>query len=46
MSSGSYRGVRGESFYYIHDALNAAARQSLLPTYEGYEVGFRVAKVP
>ena len=44
--AGSYRVVRGESFYYVHDALNSAARQSLLPTYEGYEVGFRVAEIP
>ena len=42
---GSYRGLRGGSFYLVHDNLRAAFHESSDPAYGSYSVGFRVAKV-
>jgi hypothetical protein len=42
---GSYRGLRGGSFY-LDDYLHAAIRSYFNPAYEYSDVGFRVAEVP
>jgi formylglycine-generating enzyme len=43
---GSCRGLRGGSFDFVDGNLRASYRDSLNPTYEGYNVGFRVSEVP
>lgn len=44
---GSYRGVRGGSFYYWFFAMHAAWRSyGNGSSYEDYTIGFRIAKVP
>jgi formylglycine-generating enzyme required for sulfatase activity len=43
---GSSRGLRGGPFSDSDGYLRAAARISTSPTYEGHDVGFRVAEVP
>ncbi len=43
---GSYRGLRGGSFYYTGNYLPASYRYNYYPTYEHYGVGFRVSEVP
>ncbi|MBE3099483.1 MAG: SUMF1/EgtB/PvdO family nonheme iron enzyme [Planctomycetes bacterium] len=43
---GSYRGLRGGSFYYGGYVLHAADRAGSDPTYEGSSIGFRVSEVP
>jgi sulfatase modifying factor 1 len=44
--SGSYRGVRGGSFYNYVESLHARSRGSDVPTLEYYNSGFRVSEVP
>jgi hypothetical protein len=45
---GSYRGLRGGSFYFLDTYLQASSRQGLnsFPTNEYNKVGFRVSEVP
>ncbi len=44
---GSYRGLRGGSFYYVGYTLHAASRYNVLsPTIEISLIGFRVSEVP
>jgi formylglycine-generating enzyme required for sulfatase activity len=43
---GSYRGLRGGSFYYGDDDLHASGRYDFYPTLEDSVIGFRVAEVP
>ncbi len=42
----SARGLRGGSFDYYDGTLRAAGRDISTPTYEYYDIGFRVAEVP
>jgi len=44
--SGSYRGLRGGAFDNHVNNLHAAARAFNSPTYESYDIGFRVSEVP
>ena len=43
---GSYRGLRGGSFYFIDGFLHASSRHFGYPTFEDSYLGFRVAEVP
>jgi formylglycine-generating enzyme required for sulfatase activity len=43
---GSYRGLRGGSFYIYDDGLHAALRLGYDPSNEILNIGFRVAEVP
>jgi formylglycine-generating enzyme required for sulfatase activity len=43
---GSYRGLRGGSFYIYDDGLHAALRLGYDPSNEILSIGFRVAEVP
>jgi len=43
---GSYRGLRGGSFYYGGNTLHGSLRLNIDPTYEGDDIGFRVSEVP
>jgi formylglycine-generating enzyme required for sulfatase activity len=41
-----YRGVRGGAFFSVDYHLRASVLSSVNPTYDGYDVGFRVSEVP
>lgn len=43
---GSFRGVRGGSFYYSSNNLRASSRDNDYPTSEFHDLGFRVVQVP
>jgi formylglycine-generating enzyme required for sulfatase activity len=43
---GSYRGLRGGSFYYFVSYLHASYRYYNYPAFESFDIGFRVSEVP
>ncbi len=43
---GSYRGLRGGSFYFYGGVLHASGRSDYNPTLENDDIGFRVSEVP
>jgi len=44
--SGSYRGLRGGSFYTTYDILRSGYLDIEYPTFENINIGFRVSQVP
>ena len=44
--SGSFRGLRGGYWFYFSSYLASSSRHSYDPSYEYYDLGFRVASVP
>lgn len=44
--AGSFRGIRGGSFFDLYLYLNANTRQQKFPSNENHVIGFRIAEVP